>query len=1219
MTSNADDATALSAPLPRNSSDLSKLSHTRHSPKSLSSKVSTPTAVSKLSAVKKEDQSSATAAAVEDAAQNESEAETDILSDAAPEETIKAKRTVKREEAEGDDHERNRRKDKHQHSYSLDTVARKRHRDDSVDEMDHDDPTRRNGTSGGRSTVSVGSKTDRHRRKSNSTALSGSPHSSAPSSRQEAARSPSETNGSPPAPSIKSPSHKRGRSMSIAESRKRKAGDEAFLKTSEPPKQRQKMDGPPSARESPSLRNNQQPNSPVSSGVHGKPHRRSASTQSALQTTQPRRRRDVTNLILQSQKRDSWGSPSSSDGDWSRQPTPPAIQSHNHVKRASHRSLTSPARTMVNDKKKTDKFGATKLAREAEKGDLHAVKSAYLECPDDLDQSDFAGITPLQKASLNGHVDIVEFLINKGCKTDCQSDNRDTPLIDAAENGHLDVIRVLLRKGKVNPHHQNKKGERAIDLIQSDDEDFEEMSKELKEAMLKETDASHNDGPPTSAKAEPSALLYNEYNTETLKAKAAEGNIQLVGELLASNVKPNIQCGVAAARAGHDEILSLFLAEGLKPDPDPVKHPDTPMTVAIGRGHLRVIELLLSFETFDPTRTTKDGKAYYELAEERRGPKWEQERDLLKTAYLERTASRHKGSPRRERKQATAGSLGQAKQRLSRKLSPRPSERSSSPSRADGKRQLSRKSAVSEADHPKGRRLLSGKEMSSQREAAAKRQRRVVDDHDSSSGSDVPTRRPTKKLASEKHRAASEDGETKPIKKKSIKPRSEDHTKVPKVRPSSPAVRSDGSGDERARKRQKKISTKPHSVEPSKSRAAVQPTPETSSDADTNRAALKKSSKSVSASKVKIEPGSVSSSAATKSTVQPSSPTDTSKSANHPSPRAPSEHSVPSPAAPPEPKVPSRTPTPVREERLAEAKRKEEERIAAEKAIEEARLAEERARWEAEKARLKAEREERLSKLPAALRGACEDGFNRPLVFDDHHMGPCYSFYPIDLFDFSSIDPASCADLSAEDPARTKKYMLSFAAVGILGCPELDIALAYPDWERRPVTAEQWQLFNDQYCIDRMVQYKRLPNTASPDWDEADVNHQRTIAKEQMRALAPIYWIPFEAFEKEIKEGPALNYEPTHEGLDQGGKDQNGVNGTGPEGHHQEAACAEERIAKEKFEFMSKNREMLRKRDIKTREFIKIRRQEPSVINGNEVLLKKSFKDLVEKGKTSIP
>ena len=76
---------------------------------------------------------------------------------------------------------------------------------------------------------------------------------------------------------------------------------------------------------------------------------------------------------------------------------------------------------MGHPKKNVDKFGATRLAREAEKGNMKFVREAYDLAPEELDQSDFAGFAPLQKAALNGHADVVEFLLKKGCRTDCHS------------------------------------------------------------------------------------------------------------------------------------------------------------------------------------------------------------------------------------------------------------------------------------------------------------------------------------------------------------------------------------------------------------------------------------------------------------------------------------------------------------------------------------------------------------------------------------------------------------------------------------------------------------------------------------------------------------------------------------------------------------------------------------------------------------------------------
>lgn len=267
-----------------------------------------------------------------------------------------------------------------------------------------------------------------------------------PSSRT-ASRHTKETS---PADSAKSPNHSvtspaqntaiRGRSASTMESRKRKQREESHPKALEPPRQKAKTEAPKD--------HHAHPTSPDTSGL-GRPHKRSQSTQSAIHGGPVRKRKDLTLGIEKKQWSDSGSDSSSSPRPVQ---TPSAV--HNRLKRSSHRALTSPARNMSH-KRNIDKFGATRLARESEKGDLASVKAAYLAAPEELDQEDFAGITPLQKAALQGNTDVVAFLIEKGCRTDCESNDRDTPLIDAVENGHLSVVKVLLHKGRVNPHHQN--------------------------------------------------------------------------------------------------------------------------------------------------------------------------------------------------------------------------------------------------------------------------------------------------------------------------------------------------------------------------------------------------------------------------------------------------------------------------------------------------------------------------------------------------------------------------------------------------------------------------------------------------------------------------------------------------------------------------------------------------------------------------------------------
>lgn len=778
-------------------------------------------------------------------------------------------------------------------------------------------------------------------------------------------------------------------------------------------------------------------------------------------------------------------------------------------------------------KKNVDKFGATKLAREAEKGDLDAVKAAFKAAPDELSQEDFAGIAPLQKASLQGHADIVEFLINQGCRTDCESNDRDTPLIDAVENGHLEVVKLLLGKARVNPHHQNKKGQRAIDVLNDEHDEVKEIEQELKAAMLREADTKTNDdnaGPGAKQQNASSRLLYNEYNQETLIEKAGEGDILAVGELINSNIKPNIACGVAAARGGHYDILSILLASGLKADPDPSKHSETPMLVAIGRGHIRIIRLLLEQDNFDPTRRDREGRTYFEIAEERRGPKWEQEKDILKTEY-EKYRSQYK-SPKRNKKEAQNA----AQLRAKRKSSPR-GERSSSPRHEPKRVHITKASTVPAVPQQRTRqRLISGRELSNQRDA--KRRRRVVNEDTSSSEIEEDVK-PPKKVGA-KPRSYS-DGGDRGLVEKSIKPRSDERDPPKRT---LRARSEDSEGDHR--KPTKRLASKIRTGEREKIHES-KPTPDADSP-DDRKAARRVAAKSRVTEREKSKDA--------KPTPEDGSE-DNVKPKKTPTPAAESK----SPPAPPEK---ASTPESVRESRRqeadrkaaeikrqaaeAEAIRKAEEAEVARKAAEaeaarkaaEAEAEAKRVAEEAEAARVAAELEAkilaeeqakqvarlgRISKLPKVLKRAVELGPNRPLHFSGEEMGISANFLPLHVVHLEEIDP------SCESTRKHECWLMSFQVVGVLGLTELDLSFLdkpYSEWPRKDVTAGKRELFLRNYDIAQLAQDFRFPMEGSPEFDYSEIQKCIKETRQQFLEMEGLYWIPYEAFLGAAKEVATL-------------------------------------------------------------------------------------------------
>ncbi|KAI4960786.1 hypothetical protein J4E86_002411 [Alternaria arbusti] len=876
----------------------------------------------------------------------------------------------------------------------------------------------------------------------------------------------------------------RGRSASTVENRKRKQRDQSFFKAFEPPRQKARTEG---------LKDARPPHSPGTPGF-GRPHKRSQSTQSAVTGIAGRKRREVTNLALSTEEH--W-SGSSSDHSTSPQPTSAPHLQHARVKRSTNRALTSPARTMP--QRKVDRFGATRLARESERGDLDAVKEAFEDAPDELNQPDYAGIAPLQKASLHGWAPVVRYLISKGCRTDCESHDRDTPLIDAVENSHLDVVKLLLNEGQVNPHHSNKKGQRAIDVLDPEDDDAEEIEKELREAMRRRADTSNNDPERTQKQAKTaSRLLYNEFNVETLIEKAGDGDILAVGELINSNIKPNITCGVAAARGGHYDILSILLASGLKADPDPSKHPETPMTVAIGRGYLKIIQLLLEQDNFNPTRRNKDNKTYYEISEERHGPKWEEERDMLKRA-CEEYQTTHR-SPRRVKKEAPNAPTN----RMKRKTSPR-RERSSSP-RPNAKRAQLVKSTTEPAAPQKSRRLMSGKEKATRED---QRRKRVVDDDSSEEESEEDVRPPIRKA---KQRSYSEGEEAKPV-KKVVKPRSDDNESK---RPDR--AHSDESDEDHGTKQPVKIRTKPGRP------LSAKPTPEIDSPDERKVVKNKIKYKTV---EDKIRKRKMSD-ASTDDVSVKRTPTASAKSTPVPPERiatpeverarrqeehklqAEAKRKAAEVAAEAEAKQKEAEEAARKAEEMEQAKKKAEaeaetQRQAAE--AEAARLREEqetqrRADQEARRQKDLLERQDRISRLPRALRRACELGTNRPLHFAGEQLGVSAIFLPLFL--------ANAEDLGDSQAIPNRKYICSFQAVGILGLPELDLAhldAPYSEWSRIPVSRAQRDAILRQYDIALLAQDTRFPMEGSPEFDYAKIQDSIKEAKHQFSAMDGLYWV----------------------------------------------------------------------------------------------------------------
>lgn len=108
-----------------------------------------------------------------------------------------------------------------------------------------------------------------------------------------------------------------------------------------------------------------------------------------------------------------------------------------------------------------DNIGYTPLHIAAEFGNEEMVKYFIEECHMDPDISDGNG-SPLLKASREGHLPIVEFLVDKGADIYCCDEDGYTGLHFAALFGNGDIVRYFIEKCGMDPNWHQEGGDIAV-------------------------------------------------------------------------------------------------------------------------------------------------------------------------------------------------------------------------------------------------------------------------------------------------------------------------------------------------------------------------------------------------------------------------------------------------------------------------------------------------------------------------------------------------------------------------------------------------------------------------------------------------------------------------------------------------------------------------------------------------------------------------------------
>ncbi|KAI4762579.1 ankyrin [Aureobasidium sp. EXF-3400] len=385
-------------------------------------------------------------------------------------------------------------------------------------------------------------------------------------------------------------------------------------------------------------------------------HRRTASAQSARPSQSrsnsgqhshtagvARQRRAATHFPVRETMlaRNVWDSDTSSE------------TSHQYPKsrltRNTSRAVSTPGRPMGLAKRHVNKYGFTRLAEACENGDLDGVKEWRVKDPEQLEQREFAGNTPLQVASLNGYPEIVSYLLEQGCNPHCANADKDTPLIDAVENGHLDVVQILLKAG-INPLHCNLKGQQALDVITKETDNATEIRAVLREAIEDwnkngRSEQIHNVEEPASRPGPKQGLQFLARTYENLLKLVSDNDRTAVQEFLDARVPVDNNVVAAAAKTGDLYLVNMLLAE-MTPK-KARQRPDRPMLSVIGTSHFDMVKALTELDQFDPTwRSKSSNLTWYEIAESKQGPRWREEKALLQKLYEKaETAKKLSSSP----------------------------------------------------------------------------------------------------------------------------------------------------------------------------------------------------------------------------------------------------------------------------------------------------------------------------------------------------------------------------------------------------------------------------------------------------------------------------------------------------------------------------------------------------------------------------------------------
>ncbi|XP_078608281.1 uncharacterized protein LOC144880137 isoform X2 [Branchiostoma floridae x Branchiostoma japonicum] len=200
----------------------------------------------------------------------------------------------------------------------------------------------------------------------------------------------------------------------------------------------------------------------------------------------------------------------------------------------------------------------------AQEGHMEVVQQ-LLEAGAELNDTDQDGCTPLYMAASKNHVDVVQQLLKAGAEVDKAKQDGTTPLSTAAQNGHVEVVQQLLKAGA----EVNKADEEGFTpLYVAAQEGHVEVVQQLLKAgaeVDKVAQVTDNEGSCQGITALHGAAIGGHFEVAAALLSASKGTINqksTMGFFESNEKMTDITPLHAAAESGNLNIVNLLISAG---------------------------------------------------------------------------------------------------------------------------------------------------------------------------------------------------------------------------------------------------------------------------------------------------------------------------------------------------------------------------------------------------------------------------------------------------------------------------------------------------------------------------------------------------------------------------------------------------------------------------------------------------------------------------------